>query len=444
MQEKILQGKISTTLIGYAVPVILSMAATQFYSIADAMMVGTGLGSGALAAVSNGATVLQFFLFISGGMELGGNLLVASIKKSRTGEKLTKTVYNMIVLDLAIGVVLMILGQVFLGNILNLINTPEMIFSQAMLYTRIYLAGLPFQMGYDLMKQILMGYGDSRRPMCLVLLTTCFNIGMDAVLIYVIPLGVAGAAIASAAAQVIGMILCFGILYWTILKQRFRWEYLGLGPMREMMRLSLPTIFQQIMGPFSSMVRQSLLGRIGVSAIAGFSAANSLSVFLLMPMAGCSQALVVFTAQNLSAGQEKRTREAARVSRWLTAGITTALILLCVCFHEPLLSLYTSDREALSYGALMLTHEPFFYYFYALRNINESRLRGYRKMKEYLISSISTTCLVVLFTWLLVGQIGFSGFYLATGAGNILGLAVSGVLASSLKKEKISGERSGG
>lgn len=280
--------------------------------------------------------------------------------------------------------------------------------------------------------------------MCLVLLTTCFNIGMDAVLIYVIPLGVAGAAIASAAAQVIGMILCFGILYRTILKQRFRWEYLGLGPMREMMRLSLPTIFQQIMGPFSSMVRQSLLGRIGVSAIAGFSAANSLSVFLLMPMAGCSQALVVFTAQNLSAGQEKRTREAARVSRWLTAGITTALILLCVCFHEPLLSLYTSDREALSYGALMLTHEPFFYYFYALRNINESRLRGYRKMKEYLISSISTTCLVVLFTWLLIGQIGFSGFYLATGAGNILGLAVSGVLASSLKKEKISGERSGG
>lgn len=92
----------------------------------------------------------------------------------------------------------------------------------------------------------------------------------------------------------------------------------------------------------------------------------------------------------------------------------------------------------------MLTHEPFFYYFYALRNINESRLRGYRKMKEYLISSISTTCLVVLFTWLLVGQIGFSGFYLATGAGNILGLAVSGVLVSSLKKEKISGERSGG
>lgn len=229
MQEKILQGKISTTLIGYAVPVILSMAATQFYSIADAMMVGTGLGSGALAAVSNGATVLQFFLFISGGMELGGNLLVASIKKSRTGEELTKTVYNMIALDLAIGVVLMILGQVFLGNILNLINTPEMIFSQAMLYTRIYLAGLPFQMGYDLMKQILMGYGDSRRPMCLVLLTTCFNIGMDAVLIYVIPLGVAGAAIASTAAQVIGMILCFGILYRTILKQRFRWEYLGLG-----------------------------------------------------------------------------------------------------------------------------------------------------------------------------------------------------------------------
>lgn len=432
MQEKLLQGKISTALIGYAVPVILSMAATQFYSIADAMMVGTGLGSGALAAVSNGAAVLQFFLFISGGMELGANLLVAAVKKKMTGEEMMKTVYNMIFLDLVIGVVLMTLGQAFLGTLLRMINTPEEIFGRAMVYTRIYLAGLPFQMGYDLMKQILMGYGDSRRPMFLVLLTTCLNIGMDALLIYVIPLGVAGAAIASAAAQVIGMVLCFGILYRTMLKQRFRREYLGLEPMREMMRLSLPTIFQQVMGPLSSMVRQSLLGRLGVSAIAGFSAANSLTVFLLMPMAGCCQALVVFTAQNLSAGQEERTRDAAKISRWLTTGITTVLILLCVCFHEPLLSLYTSDREALTYGTLLLTHEPFFYYFYAFRNINESRLRGYQKMKAYLISSVSTTCLVLLFTWLLVEKIGFPGFYLATGVGNLLGLGISGILTLSM------------
>lgn len=428
MKEDLLQGKISAVLIRYAVPVILSMAATQFYSIADGMMVGTGLGSPALAAVSNAAVILQFFMFVSGGMELGGNLLIAAYRHRMNPEEMTETVYSLLALDLAVGMILTAAGQLLAGQLLEWIHTPDEIMSQSLLYVRIYLLGFPFLMEYDLMKQILMGSGDSGGPMRLVLLTTCLNIGLDALLIFVFPFGVGGAAAASALSQVVGMLLCYRMVFRAILKQRFAIRFLKLAPVKEMIRLSLPTVVQQMMGPVSNMVRQTRLGMIGVSAIAGFSAANSLSVFLLMPMAGCCQALVVFTAQNLSAGQQERTKEAVRVSRRLTAGITTLLILLCLCFHEQLLSFYTDDREALRYGTLLLTREPFFYYFYALRNINESRLRGFRKMKEYLFSSVLTTGLTAGFTWILTGWVGFHGFYLATGLGNLVGMVVSGRL----------------
>ena len=79
-QNTLLHGPVCPALLRYAFPIILSMVATQFYSVADTMIIGLRLDADALAAVSNASTVLMIFLFISGGMELGGGLLVAAGK----------------------------------------------------------------------------------------------------------------------------------------------------------------------------------------------------------------------------------------------------------------------------------------------------------------------------------------------------------------------------
>ena len=76
-ENSLLTGAVRPALLRYALPIILSMVATQFYAVADTMIIGLRLDADALAAVSNAATVLMIFLFISGGMELGGGLLVA-------------------------------------------------------------------------------------------------------------------------------------------------------------------------------------------------------------------------------------------------------------------------------------------------------------------------------------------------------------------------------
>lgn len=75
-ENSLLTGAVRPALLRYALPIILSMVATQFYAVADTMIIGLRLDADALAAVSNASTVLMIFLFISGGMELGGGLLV--------------------------------------------------------------------------------------------------------------------------------------------------------------------------------------------------------------------------------------------------------------------------------------------------------------------------------------------------------------------------------
>lgn len=73
-ENSLLTGAVRPALLRYALPIILSMVATQFYAVADTMIIGLRLDADALAAVSNASTVLMIFLFISGGMELGGGL----------------------------------------------------------------------------------------------------------------------------------------------------------------------------------------------------------------------------------------------------------------------------------------------------------------------------------------------------------------------------------
>ena len=168
------------------------MVATQFYAVADTMIIGLRLDADALAAVSNASTVLMIFLFISGGMELGGGLLVAAGKPTATKREMTELLYNLLFVDEVIALLTTAVGFVTLPALLRLINTPAEILDTAVLYGRIYLLGLPFLMPYDLSKECVMGCGDSKTPLKVIVATSAMNIVLDLVLVG--PFGVAGAA----------------------------------------------------------------------------------------------------------------------------------------------------------------------------------------------------------------------------------------------------------
>ena len=182
-ENSLLTGAVRPALLRYALPIILSMVATQFYAVADTMIIGLRLDADALAAVSNASTVLMIFLFISGGMELGGGLLVAAGKPTATKHEMTELLYNLLFVDEIIALLTTAVGFVTLPALLRLINTPAEILDTAVLYGRIYLLGLPFLMPYDLSKECVMGCGDSKTPLKVIVATSVMNIVLDLVLV---------------------------------------------------------------------------------------------------------------------------------------------------------------------------------------------------------------------------------------------------------------------
>ena len=143
--------------------------------------------------------------------------------------------------------------------------------------------------------------------------TSVLNICLD--LLLVGPMGVAGAALATALSQVAGCAYMLRYLRRTLLAGPFRLHMLQREWFVEIMRLSVPNTVQQSAGTAITVVRQSLLGPLGVAAIAGFSSAGKISQLLLMPVFSLMQSLVVFIAQNRAVGQLDRAEEGVREAR---------------------------------------------------------------------------------------------------------------------------------
>ena len=426
-ETALLTAPVRKVLVRFALPIIFSMVATHLYAVADAVIVGRMLDAAALAAVSNASAVLTVILFVSGGLELGGNLLAAAARPRSSPAEMSRLTWNILTVDLGAGLLLTAAGLWGMEALLGMINTPPQILASAALYGRIYLLGLPCLMLYDLSRQLAIGCGESKLPLYAVLFTSVLNIVLDLALVG--PFGVAGAAAASSAAQLAGCACMLHYLGRTILIEPFRLGDLRRESFREIMRLSVPNALQQSAGTAMTLVRQGLLSGLGVAAIAGFSVAHKTASLLLMPVFGMMQSLVVFIAQNRAADQPERAEEGVRAARGLVLCYTALVMALCAWGSRGLLGFFTADQDAIACGALLLSRECWTYPLSNLRHLQEARLRGRKKMSLFLVSSMSALGLNILSCLALVPRVGFPGFYLAPYISTPLGLLLATALA---------------
>ena len=431
--EKIdlLKGSVRKTILQFSIPTILGMAATQLYTVADTMIIGQFMDKYALGAVSNASTVLSAFLFISGGLELGCGLLTASQKPKLEPKELSGLIYNMLFLDLAVGLLILGGGLWGMERFLLLINTPSEIMDAAILYGRIYLLGLPCVMLYDLSRQIAISCGESRVPLLVVSASSALNIILDLALVRA--LGVAGAAAASVLAQLLGCLFMLTYLRRAVLTCGFQIHFLEKRCFWEILRLSVPNTLQQIAPSAVALVKQGLLGTLGVAEIDGFVCSNKLSTLMMMPIYGLAQSLVVFIAQNDSVGAVDRVRSSIRETRDLMLAYMSAIVLSCLLFNRQLLSLFTDDPTVIQYGAMLLAFESWTYVLIAMKHLQEARLRGEMKMGLYLISSLLPIGINIACCLILVPSFGYSGFYLSTFVSAPFSLLLAAILVKFSK-----------
>nr|WP_222150158.1 MATE family efflux transporter [Clostridioides difficile] len=409
-------------------PMLIGSLFQQLYNTADSIIVGRFIGKEAMAAVS-GANPIMFLLVAAlMGVSLGFSILVSQFYGSGDLKKVKATIDTTYILLFIGSILISILGIVFGGPMLKLMNTPESIFAQSKLYLTIIFSGILFSAGYNSVSAILRGLGDSVTPLYFLIIATILNIVLDLTFIVVLRMGVEGVALATIMAQAVSFII--SIIYLNKRHEVLKFKIKGIvydnKIFKDGLRLGLPSGVQQMLFSIGNMALQFLVNSYGTSAMAAFGAGLRIENFISLPIMNLGSAVSTFVAQNIGAGENERVKKGIRESIKMTLVLAVTVIALILLFRENLIALFNTDKDVIKIGSSYLFIIGPFFLFIGTSFVLSSAMKGAGDSMFALISSIVSLWLGRLpASYMLSKFFGTDGIWMGIPFGWTLGLIVT-------------------
>ena len=371
-------GTIMDKLISFALPLMLSGVLQLMFNAVDIIVVGRFTGSQALAAVGSTSALINIFTNLFIGISLGSNVLAARFYAAGKSKEMSETVHTSITIALISGIIMAFVGAIFAKGALELMDTPDDVIDQSVLYMRIYFMGMPFFMLYNYGAAILRAVGDTKRPLLFLIISGITNAVLNLILVIVFGLGVAGVAIATVIAQLISCVLVLACLCRSQSSYRLHFNKLGIRRdyMVQIFKVGVPAGIQSVVINFSNALLQSSVNSFGSTAMAGYTAANNLLGFLYVSINSVTQACMSFTSQNLGVGKFKRMDRVLIDCIILSVAVALVMGSSFYIFGRQLIGIYTSDAEVVKCGMEILAYTTLTYFLCGIMDLIPGALRG--------------------------------------------------------------------
>ena len=440
------QGPPLRQLLVFSLPLVAGTLFQQLYSFVDTVMVGRLLGEQALAAV--GATYSLHFLtlgFVQGAC-VGFGIPLAQAMGAKDPKEFKRYFWNGVWLGALLGAVMTVLTFVFARPLLHLIQTPEEILPQAATYIRIIFLGIPASVLYNFCAGALRAAGDSRRPTLFLLLTSLLNILLDYVFLVPVPLGVAGAALATVLSQLASGLLNLG---WMHFKTDLLRDCAGLrAPSRRhaarLCRVGLPMGFEYSVSALGAVVLQSAINALGIAAIAGQTAGDKIRQMFTLPMESVGMGMATYVGQNEGARRYDRIVGGIRAGltiQWVYCAAAWAVLFVGkVPFTRLVLGAEAGESAALSVQYLGIISCLFC--FHGALMILRNTLQGMGYSLHAVFSGVGELAGRALCGWAAVRTGSFVGVCLANPAAWLLALGYCTLMVARFLRQRIKAESS--
>ena len=361
--QDLTKGSIVKAIILFSIPLLIGNLFQQLYNAVDSYVVGNYVGKNALAAVGASTPIINMLIGFFMGISTGAGVVIAQFFGAGDLTKMKKAIHNSIALTLAMGVVLTVVGLVFNDPILKAIGVPSDVFSEASTYLSIYFWSLIFVMIYNMGSGILRSVGDSKRPLYFLIFSSVVNIVLDFLFVKYFDFGVAWAGYATLIAQAISAIMVMYVLmktndsYKVVLKDiKFDKEIL-----LRIIKIGLPTGFQQSIVSLSNVIVQSYINVYGASVIAGYSVTIKIDGFVTLPLQAFNMAITTFVGQNIGAKKYERVKKGAYITTFLAMVTIGFFVVIMYFFGCDFIALFNQEKDVIDAGRLMqLTFLPFY------------------------------------------------------------------------------------
>jgi len=350
------EGKPWKKLLLFTVPLLIGNIFQQFYSVADAIILGRFVGDYALAAVGASMPIFFLIMVLMMGISMGAGVMVSQYFGAKRREELSYTIGNCITITAILCLFMMVLGPVATRPLLTLLATPPEILEDSIMYMNILLWGVLGLAYFNILSGILRGLGDAFSPLLYLAITCLLNVALNFLFIVGLGWGVPAVAAGTVLSQGFCSLLCYRRL--RKMQDTFDMGLHYLHPVktytRQVLKLGIPTGASQAIVAIASIVVQPLVNGFGPLVIAATVIIMRIDSFVMMPNFSFGNAMTVFAGQNMGAGKAERVPVGTRQSVFMAAGTAAFLVLIILFFGRYIAGAFTETQEVVDISQRML------------------------------------------------------------------------------------------
>ena len=381
-------------MIFFAIPIMLMGLFQCFYGAADTIVVGHFRGDLAVAAVGSTSSLTNLIVGLFMGLSVGAGVCVAQHTGAKEYDEVQKTAHSAIIMSLACGAFIAIVGFFFSGEMLKLMDTPAEVLPLATRYLRIIFLGVPASMMFNYIATMLRSVGDSKRPLIFLSISGVVNVVLNVILIAGFGMGVEGVAIATIFSQYLmaTMALVYlcrtsGALHISLKDMRIYWD-----KVKKMLQIGIPSGIQSTLFSLSNVIIQSAINGFGDVVVAGAAAAASIETFIYIALNSMYHTSLTFVGQNVGA------KKYGNIKRIVVRCIILAAILGVICnvllvvLGSPLVKLYVDSEAAIDAAMQRLWIIGTTYFLCSVMDVLSGMLRALGRSMTSMIISLCGAC----------------------------------------------------
>ena len=266
----------------FSIPLMLTGILQLAYNTADSIIVGRYAGHASLAAVGSTTSIIFLIITLFNGVSIGANYMAARDFGAQDDNGLFRTVHCAAFLSVILGLLACVCGLLLSTPLLRWADAPEDVLPLSVLYLRIYFLGVPALVVYNFGSALLRAVGDTFYPLLFMIVSGALNVALNLLLVVVIPLDVAGVAIATSVSQLLSAVLVTVRLCTFRGPCRLDLRKIRLYPDRtgQMLRLGFSAGLQGVIFSAANVMIQSAINSFGSVVMAGSSAASGIENFV--------------------------------------------------------------------------------------------------------------------------------------------------------------------
>ena len=424
--------KIGKLLKQYALPAIIAMVASSLYNMVDSIFIGQGMGPLAISGLAITFPLMNLSTAFGTLVGAGAATMLSVLLGQQHYKAANKILGNVVSLNIIIGFLFMAISLIYIDPILYFFGASENTLPYAKEYITIILYGNIITHLYFGLNAAMRSTGNPKKAMGLTIFTVVFNTILDPIFIFVLDMGIAGAAWATVIAQTVAMILVMthfsnrnraihfskGIirLHWKVAKTSL---VVGMGPFLMNAAACIVTLF----------INQQLRDYSGDLGIGAYGICNRFIFMFIMICMGLNQGMQPIAGYNYGARQYSRVREVFWKTARLATYVTTICFIIGVFIPKAAVGIFTHDQELTEIAANALRILTFVFPIVGFQIIGTNFFQSLGIVKKSIFLSLSRQLLFLLpALYILPLFIGTEGVWYSFMVSDILAASLTAVL----------------